>query len=778
MASIYNESTNVGSTGRFAPSVSYNVAVKQPNLQTPELKDLTEEHGLNIDITPIANAMLKSQELDTKLEMSKLKHDLNLRKLEAQKKTEKNQEKDYSVLKSVSQAISDLDLAAPGMPATQYQAHRKRIIDNAVAVYQGNPKDIYSIADAAGWGYKEEIIANRKDESKWVQDQRQARVDALTADNKFLQSVDPANRQGFIDKMERTLYTVQQADTVVKSPDTSDGDKEYAKQVKETNAISLASQLLLAGDDTGNLPDFSNPATYSLYKDEKAKRLSAATGLNYSESKLAVDLAANRAGLADLANDSDKIFQANKKYVEDHNAFVAANVKADLNNIPIIRASQQLSPQAQEALFNADPSIKNVIGGALLEYVASYNVDETNGDATLKVLGNAERLNNYSGKEAPSIAMGRQHAATHLTPFEISKQFVISGNRGTNPSPYSDYYWYMGNNGVQAALATQAMNVQSVEDVNTVVTNINNGDQLVNGPVASGKRDVINAANPNNTIVQNNKKVFNDLQNVKEGLLLIRKKFNDEGVMEFITTKNYMKTSNSFFRFRHDVENGKVVILEDAKGFMETLGSLNEFNVMMNIENFNKMISHLPVEQRNKIIKWAVSDTNKGIIKELQEGDVVQEVPGVISTTLDGIGTLAGIGVDAIAQGIETVRQNVEPAKVIVQGAKKVAELSEKADPYVLTPADIVETTAKGKWISASTDTPAVEKGPIENAVEVEDGVLMGWEEYTDMFVIRNDNTNMYYKFKSNGDERPFEEIYKDFKEGKIKAEEVFKYVQ
>ena len=32
MASIYNESTNVGSTGRFAPSVSYNVAVKQPNL--------------------------------------------------------------------------------------------------------------------------------------------------------------------------------------------------------------------------------------------------------------------------------------------------------------------------------------------------------------------------------------------------------------------------------------------------------------------------------------------------------------------------------------------------------------------------------------------------------------------------------------------------------------------------------------------------------------------------------------------------------------------------
>ena len=73
MSSIYNQSTNVGNTGRFAPQVTYNVATRAVVPHAPGVKDLDkDEDGFQLDVAPIAEALMKSQELDVKKQMQGL----------------------------------------------------------------------------------------------------------------------------------------------------------------------------------------------------------------------------------------------------------------------------------------------------------------------------------------------------------------------------------------------------------------------------------------------------------------------------------------------------------------------------------------------------------------------------------------------------------------------------------------------------------------------------------------------------------------------------------
>lgn len=792
MSSIYNQSTNVGNTGRFAPQVTYNVATRAVVPHAPELKDLDkDEDGFQLDVAPIAEALIKSQELDFKKEMQGLEYDFNLRKLEAAKEKEKSQQKDYSVLKQVSDKIQALELAAPGMSPKQYQTERKNIVDTAIANYKGNPADVYNILGKAGWGFKEEIISLRKDQSQWEQDKLQGQVDAVANNNKSFAALSPEMQMYAFKTTQQSLDNYVNAQSVMTNPDSSDVDKTIANETMETNGVNLATsiyQSILGSEDIG---DLSNPASLMTIKENVTKMLTAnVPNMHYGQAKLLSDLAADRIGLSDLAADANKKFTTNKQYIEDYNSMVSSSVELQMNKIPFLRVYNNLPTPMQEHILTANPLMKDVVAGTLQEFL-SYEVTEDY--STLKVLGETERLEKAVSGEAPSVTLGRQHVRNNLTPLDMAVGIVDKGNRGGNKNPYADYYWYVGKNGVQATLANQALNVQTVDDVNVVANNIKNGDKLINSPVAKDKTNAIVAADGKNPVVQKLNQADKAMEEIKQGLLALQ---NMDDVPSILQSAAYLRQSVHQNRLRVDTKNGKIVVLEDAKGVVQTLATLNDLNIFANVSDFNKRIEKLPLEKRNAIAKWGIS-SSKYVAEELKDGDIIQEEPGWYAQALGLVFTTAGIGVDAGAQGIETIRQN--SPKVLVKGAKKLAEVSEKVDPYVLTPADVIEAVipdkvkqvlnpiksetteeekGKGKWVNASTDKEVYDAGPIENAVKVDEGVLMGWEEYTDMYVIRDDNVNEYYKFRTNGDERPFEEIYKDFKEGKIKAEETFKYVQ
>jgi hypothetical protein len=659
MASIYNQSTQTG-TGRFAPSVQYNAVAKTPTIGDIEIPRMSESESINIDLQPIANAFMNSEANEAKLKMAELEHEFNLRKLEAEKEKKKKEEKDYATLRDFALGLSDLEASAKNLTPLEYQTRYKNHLDRYLMLYKGNPKDITSLASSVGWGHKEEIIANRKDQSAWEQDIRQGRAEELAKNNAFLRSLDPKNQVYLIDSLNQTLTMINQATAIENDPNATEADKEIARQTKQQSAVTLAATVWQGAVGTGEIDPstFANEANYLTAVDLVAKRVSAATGMTYGAARLAAQMGGDYVGITDMTNDSMKKFAANKQYVEDNNKYVEALQKAQLNNIPAIRVIESLSPELRDRLLN-DPLNRSYYDGIIKQYLMDFSFDETNGDATVKLLGSVEKLTNAQANEQPSTSLGRQHAVTYL---DIAKDQVMIGNRNLNRSPYADYYWYMGVNGIQATLAQQAISAQSAEDLNTVATNVNNAGKLIDNPTAQAKKASIEANNTNNPIAQDMVKADKDLNTIIKGMMTLKNKLPEKDVNSLLQNANYFRTSLSANRLRLDEKTGEVKVLEDAKGVLETIGSINEANVFLNVKDFNDKMSNIKnVNDRIAIVKYLTATPSNGVIKPLQEGDVVQDEAGILSS-MAMLGTFAiGAGVDGIVQPIEYARKKQTP---------------------------------------------------------------------------------------------------------------------
>ena len=662
MASIYDQSTHIG-TGRFAPSVQYNAVAKASSIVDIEIPKMSDGEVIDINLQPIAEAFMNSENNEAKLKMAELEHEFNLRKLEAEKEKKKKEEKDYSVLKDLSLNLSDLEASAKNMSPTEYQAQHKRIVDNALKLYNGSPKDVFNVASSASWGYKEEIIANRKDQSAWVQDQRQNRIEELAKDNAWLRSQDPENAAYFVDNLNSALNMINQATAIENDPNASEADKTIAKQTKQQYAVTIAANLWqgLFGSGEIDPSTFSNEANYLEALDLVARRVSAATGMSYGAAKLAAKLAGDNVGVTDMTNDSMKKFAANVKYTEDSNKYIIAQQKAQLYNIPGIRVLESVSPELRDQMLN-DPNARSFYDGLIKEYLLDFAFDESTGDVTLKLLGNMEKLSKQQAGERPSYTLGRQHTATYL---DIAKDQVAVGNRNLNRSPYADYHWYMGVNAIQATLAHQAITAKTSEDLNTVVANVNNADQLINNPTAQAKKASIEANNPRNPIAQGQVKADKDMNIIIKGMLTLKNKLPEKDVNTLLQNANYFRTSISAGRLRLDEKTGEVKVLEDAKGFIETIGAINEANVIQNVKDFNnKTLNIKNLNDRLAIVKYLTATPENGIIKPLQEGDVVQDEAGVLATVATDLTTLIGVGVDTMVQPLEYGRQKqTEPMR-------------------------------------------------------------------------------------------------------------------
>lgn len=700
MASIYNQSTQTG-TGRFAPSVQYSAVVKTPKIGDIEIPKMSESESINIDLQPIANAFMNSEANETKLKMAELEHEFNLRKLEAEKEKKKAEGKDYETLRSFALGLSDLEASAKNLTPMEYQARYKNLLDSHIMMYKGNPKDVANLASSVGWGNKEEIIANRKDQSAWEQDQRQGRVEELAKNNAWLRGMDPSNQAYVVDRLNQTLATINQATATENDPNATEADKEIAKQTKQQSAITLAATVWQGAIGSGEIDPntFSNEANYLTAMDLVAKRISAATGMTYGPAKLAAQMGGDLVGITDMTNDSMKKFAANKQYAEDNNKYVEALQKAQLYRIPAVRLLESLSPELRDRMLN-DPTNRAFYDGIIKQYLMDFSFDETNGDATVKLLGGVEKLTNAQANEQPSVSLGRQHAMTYL---DIAKDQVMMGNRNLNRSPYADYYWYMGMNGIQATLAQQAISAQSAEDLNTVATNVNNASKLIANPTAQAKKASIEANNANNPIATDMVKADKDFNTIIGGAMTLKNKLPEKDINSLLQNANYFRTSLIANLLRLDEKTGEVKVLENAKGVLETIGSINEANIFLNVKDFNNKMSNIKnINDRIAMVKYLTATPSNGIIKSLQEGDVVQDEAGVLSTVLTDIATLIGVGIDQTAQILEYVRKKqVEPrrqssanAELIeqptsnVRNVNNIAETSTETDePVQLTPA-------------------------------------------------------------------------------------------
>lgn len=759
MASIYNQSTQTGTAGRFAPSVQYNAVAKTPTIGDIEIPTMSDSESINIDLQPIANAFMNSEANETKLKMAELEHDFNLRKLEAEKEKKKQEEKDYSVLKNFALGLSDLEASAKNLTPMEYQTRYKNHLDRHIMMYGGNPKDITNLASSVSWGHKEEIIANRKDQSAWEQDQRQGRVEELAKNSPWLRSIDPSNQAYVVDRLNHSLTTINQATAIENDPNATAADKEIAKQTKQQNAVTLAATLWqgLTGSGEIDPSTFNNEANYLAAVDLVARRVSAATGMTYGPAKLAAQISGDQVGITDMANDSLKKFAANKQYAEDNNKFVEASQKAQLNNIPAIRLLESLSPELRDRLLN-DPVNRTFYDGIIKQYLMDFSFDETNGDATVKLLGSVEKLANAQSNEQPSTSLGRQHAMSYL---DIAKDQVMIGNRNLNRSPYADYYWYMGVSGIQATLSQQALSAQSAEDLDTVATNVNNAGKLIDNPTAQAKKASIEANNANNPIATDMVKADKDFNTIIKGAMTLKNKLPEKDINSLLQNANYFRTSISAGRLRLDEKTGEVKVLEDAKGFIETIGAINEANVMMNVKDFNNKTSKIKnLNDRVSVVKYLTATPSNGVIKPLQEGDVVQDEAGILSTVATDLTTLIGVGVDATVQPIEKARQKQIHKEL---EAKMVEQLAE-------------ENEVTGRWID-STGKDARIEGPVTDIQEeIAPGITIGWFKHDDTYAIVEGDK--YYRVRSDGDERDLKDIYQDFKDGKLVVESVFTYVQ
>ena len=656
MASIYNQSTQTGTAGRFAPSVQYNAVAKTPTIGDIEIPTMSDSESINIDLQPIANAFMNSEANETKLKMAELEHEFNLRKLEAEKEKKKQEEKDNATLRDFALGLSDLEASAKNLTPMEYQTRYKNLLDRHIMMYKGNPKDITSLASSVGWGHKEEIIANRKDQSAWEQDMRQGRVEELAKNNPWLRSLDPSNQTYVVDSLNHTLTMINQATAIENDPNATEADKEIAKQTKQQSTVTLAAVVWqgLTGSGEIDPSTFNNEANYLAAVDLVARRVSAATGMTYGPAKLAAQMSGDYVGITDMANDSKKKFAANVQYAEDNNKYAIAAQKAQLYNIPAVRLLESLSPELRDRLLN-DPLNRSYYDGIIKQYLMDFSFDETNGDATVKLLGNVEKLTNAQANEQPSTSLGKQHAMTYL---DIAKDQVMIGNRNLNRSPYADYYWYMGVNGIQATLAQQAMSAQSAEDLNTVATNVNNASKLIDNPTAQAKKASIEANNANNSIATDMVRADKDFNTIIKGMMTLKNKLPEKDVNSLLQNANYFRTSMSANRLRLDEKTGEVKVLEDAKGVLETIGSINEANIFLNVKEFNNKMSNIKnINDRIAIVKYLTATPSNGVIKPLQEGDVVQDEAGMLSS-LAMLGSFAvGAGVDAIVQPIEYARK-------------------------------------------------------------------------------------------------------------------------
>lgn len=707
MASIYNQSTQTG-TGRFAPSVQYNAVAKTPTIGDIEIPKMSEGESINIDLQPIAKAFMNSEANETKLKMAELEHEFNLRKLEAEKQSKKAEEKDYSVLRSFALGLSDLEASAKNLTPLEYQTQYKNHLDRHIMMYGGNPKDITSLASSVGWGNKEQIIALNKDQAMWEQDMRQGRVEELGKNNAYLRSLDPSNQAYVVDRLNQSLTMINQATAIENDPKATEADKEIAKQTKQQNAVTLAATVWQGAVGSGEIdPDtFSNEANYLTAVDLVARRVSDATGMTYGPSKLAAQMSGDMVGITDMTNDSMKKFAANKQYVEDNNKYVEALQKAQLNNIPAIRLLESLSPELRDRLLN-DPSSRSYYDGIIKQYLMDFSFDETNGDATVKLLGSVEKLANTQSNEQPSTSLGRQHAMSYL---DIAKDQVMIGNRNLNRSPYADYYWYMGVNGIQATLAQQALSAQSAEDLNTVATNVNNAGKLIDNPTAQAKKASIEANNTNNPIAQDMVKADKDFNTIIRGMMTLKNKLPEKDVNSLLQNANYFRTSLIANLLRLDEKTGEVKVLEDAKGVLETVGSINEANIFLNVKDFNNKMSNIKnINDRIAMVKYLTATPSNGVIKPLQEGDVVQDEASVLSTVVTDLTTLIGVGVDQTAQVLEYVRKKqTEPVRQSSANAELLVQ-------PVVSPATSMTDIDKGSASNVKTDetatlTPAMDK--------------------------------------------------------------------
>ena len=761
MASIYNQATQTDN-GRFAPSVQFSAAVKTPTIGEVNIPSVSDSESINIDLQPIAKAFINSEANEAKLKMAELEHDLNLRKLEAEREKSKREEKDYTVLKDLSLSLSDLEASAKNMTPTEYQAHHKRIVDNALKLYKGSPKDVFGVASSASWGYKEEIIANRKDQSAWEQDRRQDHIDNLAKDNKYLSSLDPSQRAYAVDSLDRALFTVNQAKEIANNPNATEEDKRAAEQASQQSLISIGASVWRAALGSGDIsPEmFSNEADFITAKELVAKRISAGTGSNYGEAMLAATLSADRVGVSDMADDGQKKFAANVKFVDDNNKYVIAQQRAQVLSMPAVRALESVSPELRDAMLN-DPLTRNYYDGLIKEYIMNFTVDEKSGDATVTILGNMEKLANKSN-EQPSVALGRQHVVTHL---DIAKDQVVMGNKNLVKSPYADYHWFMGVNGVQAHLAQQALSAQSAEDINVVATNVANADKIINSPTAQARRAAIEAENPNNSIAQGQVKASKDMDTIVKGMITLKNKLPEKDVNTLLQNANYIRTSINANRLRLDEKTGEVKVLEDAKGFVETIGAINEANIFMNVKDLNNKLSNIKnVNDRIAIVKYLTATPSNGVIKPLQEGDVVQDEANILSQFATAASTYIGIGVDALAQIPEYARKKqTEPMRQSSANAKMIEQIAE-------------DKKDAGKWID-STGKDARIEGPVTDIQEeIAPGITIGWFKHDDTYAIVEGDK--YYRVRSDGDERDLKDIYQDFKDGKLVVESVFTYVQ
>lgn len=712
MASIYNQSTQTG-TGRFAPSVQYNAVVKTPTIGDIEIPKMSEGESINIDLQPIANAFINSEANETKLKMAELEHEFNLRKLEAEKEKKKKEEKDYTTLRDFALGLSDLEASAKNLTPLEYQTRYKSHLDKYLMLYKGNPKDITSLASSVSWGHKEEIIANRKDQSAWEQDMRQGRVEELGKNNAYLRSLDPSNQAYVVDRLNQSLTMINQATATENDPNATEADKEIAKQTKQQNAVTLAATVWQGAVGSGEIDPntFSNEANYLTAVDLVARRLSAATGMTYGPAKLAAQMGGDQVGITDMTNDSMKKFAANKQYVEDYNAYAIASQKAQLNNIPAIRMLESLSPELRDRLLN-DPLNRNYYDGVIKQYLMDFSYDETNGNATVKLLGSVEKLANAQANEQPSTSLGRQHAMTYL---DIAKDQVMIGNRNLNRSPYADYYWYMGVNGIQATLAQQAISAQSAEDLDTVATNVNNAGKLIDNPTAQAKKASIEANNTNNPIAQDMVKADKNFNTIIKGMMTLKNKLPEKDVNSLLQNANYFRTSLPADRLRLDEKTGEIKVLENAKGALETIGSINEANIFLNVKDFNNKMSNIKnINDRIAIVKYLTATPSNGVIKPLQEDDVVQDEAGIISTIATDLTTLIGVGVDQTAQVLEYARKKqTEP----VRQSSANAELIEQPTSNVRNVNSLTETEQKPETPSEADEpvqpvqlTPAMDR--------------------------------------------------------------------
>ena len=91
------------------------------------------------------------------------------------------------------------------------------------------------------------------------------------------------------------------------------------------------------------------------------------------------------------------------------------------------------------------------------------------------------------------------------------------------------------------------------------------------------------------------------MEEIKQGLLALQ---NMDDVPSILQSAAYLRQSVHQNRLRVDTKNGKIVVLEDAKGVIQTQQLLMILTSLQMYQTLINVLKKLPLEKRNAIAKW------------------------------------------------------------------------------------------------------------------------------------------------------------------------------